>query len=424
MNNNNNNNNYVPDWIRQGSALWASLVQQQQDDDGGGDADEADATARNSGMPVCAADCADGAQMLRVADFWCVPHSALHTTHFCRAWFALSAGTRAALLMHQTNQKEGNVTMDDPVLGAASLTAAAVALDDAELLGSIPFGDMIAHVRQEEEEGASTRPPQVSAIQDLCMRHDAVRCITLVGYSVHITHGLEPAARAGAANILRRMLQVSREGITGGESLPRNHVERLVLAAMSSARGVRVLEVLLSESEFPEHVKTMTHDLVYFPYDLLEVSVSCGHWDVFRWMLRAVQVAQAAAAANDDPNKTVLPFNPAFLLRHLVIERRTSEIARLQEETGCGWQFVFCSHHVFLGDDVEDGMTVCELAARYGRLDVLAWAKVSGCPWNKEKLAMVAQSDRTRAAIRRLDVGQVTLVTARKRKIAFVTTVE
>jgi hypothetical protein len=413
-------NNYVPEWIRQNSALWASLV---PDKDNEQEQEAADALARDSGMPVCDEDCADGAQMLRVADYWCVAHDALHTASFCRAWFAVSAEARAALLASQTNvppppNAQQAVVPLDPVLSAASLTAAAVALDDAALLASIPFGATLRDVRMER---LTPRLQQVSPIQDMCLRHDAVRCITLVGFSTHMVHGLEPAARAGAAKILRLMLQGG-----GAQLLPQSHVERLVLAAMCSAGGARVLDVVLSEPEFPEHFQYMQHELAYKPGRLMEVAVACGHWDVFCWMLRAVRAAQAAA--NKQNARKPVPYDPAALLLQLVIDRRTTEIARLQAAGYCGWRFYAASHQQRGVYTIEDGMAVSELAARYGRLDVLAWAKkTGGCPWDKDALMAAARSARTRAAICKMDMAPPRLlmllgktVAGKKRKIAFV----
>lgn len=379
---------YVPEWIRRRSALWADLVANEEE---AADA-AADATARNAAMPVCAEDCTDGALMLRVADYWCVPHDALHTASFCRAWFALSAETRKALLAQQTNTR--NKKLDDPVLGANSLTAAAVALDDAALLATITVGEIFAAVASYDK------------LQDLCLQHDAINCMILLGgVSLRMVDGMEPAARAGAAKILRQMFMLHLEI---GRVLCTDQVERLMLAAMGSARGVPVLDEILQQ--FRSQVERI---LAWRNGNLMEVAVGCGHWQVFCWMVSAVRAASAkrpepglldyhtARASGGVPP----PFDPASLLYQLTLDRRTTEIARLQKEFGCDWRFSAKGHYrpMMLAD--EDGMTVCELAARHGRLDVLAWAKASGCPWDKDRLRAVARSDRTRSAITKLDAG-------------------
>lgn len=387
---------YVPDWIRRRSALWADLVANEEE----GEADvAADATARNAAMPVCAEDCMDGALMLRVTDYWCVPHDALHTASFCRAWFALSAETRNALLAQQTNTR--NKKLDDPVLGANSLTAAAIALDNVALLATIPVGEVVAAITKNDSGGETT-----ATLQDLCMQHDAIECMALLGMSSRMVDGMEPAARAGAAKILRHMFMLHRDS---GRGFTTDQVERLMLAAMGSARGVAVLEEILQQ-QFPS---VLERHLAWRNGNLMEVAVGCGHWHVFCWMVSAVRAAIAkrpepglldyhtARASGGVPP----PFDPASLLYQLTLDRRTTEIARLQKEFGCDWRFSAKGHYrpMMLAD--EDGMTVCELAARHGRLDVLAWAKASGCPWDKDRLRAAARSDRTRSAITKLDAG-------------------
>lgn len=94
----------VPAWLKDVSGLYkeATLLSTTTDDDADADADaeddDEDTFFQAPLLPVCAMDCADGAQYYRTLGAWCVPWADVPHAPFLAAWLALDAAERRALL--------------------------------------------------------------------------------------------------------------------------------------------------------------------------------------------------------------------------------------------------------------------------------------------------------------------------------------
>lgn len=161
------------------------------------------AAVRDSGMAVCALDCADGELYYQVLGAWCVPWQRVPKAQFLKAWFALPAARRGELVA------ERKVFAEE--LDCARWCENMWARDDADMLAA---DAVLSEMETSESRGAMLGATAAAAVR--CVEWLAARHGWLDGKWMLTVRDIDNAAGAGGARMMR--LFVERGGAAPSRS--------------------------------------------------------------------------------------------------------------------------------------------------------------------------------------------------------------